>query len=470
MALVTLFLGLLLPWVVGATLLLALRGHRPIGAPGELAWILGAGYFGGALALTLWMRALSQAGIEFGVLVIGAPLLAIAAMIGYFVRSNLEALPAAVREGWRALLDPPGLTGAGRWGWWALLAWIALRFAILALEVVWQPLFPWNAWTQWATKARVWFELGRMVPFGDREAWFAAEGTMYFDAAPHVPPTLPLLQVWASLALGRWDDALMNWPWWQFAVALALAAYGALRSLAVSPLAALVIAYLVSSLPLANVHVAFAGYADLPLATCYACTVLAFLRWAATGDPGNAVAVVVLATACTQITAPGAAWAAMLLPGTIVVVFGRRGITIAAAMIAAILFGLLVLAQSSPTVFGHRLHLGYDPAWVVLAEGYFLLGSWNLLWYGVLAAALLAWRDLVSPSLAPLTLIVCAGTTLLFAMIAFPSARILLAGDASIGRATLQFAPVLVVFAALAFRSFALRCAGASLHGEALRA
>ena len=467
---VALFFGLLLPWVVGAALLLALRGQREIAAPGELAWTLGAGYLAGAFALTLWMRALSKAGVDFGVVAIGAPLLVITALLRYRARIHVKALPAAMRNGWRVLIAPAGLTRAGRWAWWALLAWMTLRFVILALEVAWQPLFPWNAWIQWATKARVWFELGRIVPFGDRQAWFAADGAMYFDAAPQLPPTLPLLQVWASLALGRWDDALMNWPWWQMAAALALAVYGALRSLAMTPLATLVVAFLVSSLPLANVHVAFAGYADLPLAACYACAVLALLRFAANRDRGEALAAVVLALACTQIAAPGAGWAATLLPGAIVVLLPRRGIRIAGALIGAIVFLILVLAQTSPTIFGQRLHFAYDPAWSALGEGYFLLGSWNLLWYGVVAATLLAWRDLVSPLLAPLSLIVCAGATLLFTLIAFPNARLLLAGDMSIGRATLQFAPVLVVFAALAFRSFAERCAHEPANAQAQRA
>ena len=76
---------------------------------------------------------------------------------------------------------------------------------------------------------------------------------------------------------------------------------------------------------------------------------------------------------------------------------------IAAAIVVAILFGLVVVAQSSPTLFGQRLQLAYDPAWGT-GESFFLLGSWNLLWYGVLAAALLAWRDLLLPPLAPLTM------------------------------------------------------------------
>ena len=58
----------------------------------------------------------------------------------------------------------------------AILMWLALRFALLLLDVVWTPLYPWDAWIQWATKARVWYALGQIVPFGRSEAWFAANG------------------------------------------------------------------------------------------------------------------------------------------------------------------------------------------------------------------------------------------------------------------------------------------------------
>jgi hypothetical protein len=352
------------------------------------------------------------------------------------------------------------LEGATLLAWRTLLAWIALRFLLLGMDVSWQPLYPWDAWTQWATKARVWFELGRIVPFAGSEAWFAADGTAYFDAAPGNPPTVPLLQVWACIALGRWDDALMNWPWWQTAVALALAVYGAMRLLDMPSLAALVVTFFVASLPLANVHVALAGYADLPLAAYYTCAVLALLRWIATREPRDAWPVALLAVACTQIKNPSLAWVATLVPGVIVALLPGRGFRIAATGLAAILFLLAVLAQASPTVLGYRLHLDFDPAWHALADDYFLLGSWNLLWYGVVAATLLAWRELATPPLAPLTMIVAAAAVLLFLVFAFPGARFWAADLTPLNRATLHFAPLLVIFGALAFRAFALRWAG----------
>jgi hypothetical protein len=230
-----------------------------------------------------------------------------------------------------------------------------------------------------------------------------------------------------------------------------------MRALGLPALAALAAAFLVASLPLANVHVALAGYPDLPLAAYYTCAALALLRFAAMRDPRDAVLVAVLALACTQIRTPGLGWAATLIPGLIATLFPRRGVSAALILLAATWFAIIALAQTHPVFFGFPLHLAFGPNWSSLTESYFLLGSWNLLWYAALATAILAWRDLVSPSLAPMTLVAAAGLTLLFVVVAFPNARAAVADQTSVNRATLQFAPLAVVFVVLAFRAFADR-------------
>src|SRR5512143_2728093 len=69
---VALVAGLLLPCALGIALLAALRTDaRAPAAPGEIAWIVGAGYLVGAFLLTLWMRLLSLAGVHFGAIAIG---------------------------------------------------------------------------------------------------------------------------------------------------------------------------------------------------------------------------------------------------------------------------------------------------------------------------------------------------------------------------------------------------------------
>ena len=371
MGIVTFIAGLLLPCLLGVAVLAAIRDtKRALAAPGEIAWIVGAGYLAGAFLLTLWMRVLSLAGIPFGAAVIGLPLAA------RDCRARLRRCRGATagsrpwpRSGARCVRWPRHRTStaATRLAWRLFVAWMAIRYASLALEVSWQPLYPWDAWIQWATKARVWYEKGAITPFARTAAWFAAGGSVWFDASPEYPPTVPLLQVWTCIALGRWDDALMNWPWWQFSVALTLAIYGALREQEVPALPALIGAFLVASLPLANVHVALAGYADLPMAAYYTGAVLAFLRWVRSRSPRDAAVALLLAAACTQIKIPGLAWALTIVPGVVVALWPRRGPRYVLIGFAVALFVLAVLAQTSPVILGYRLHLDFDPAWRALA-------------------------------------------------------------------------------------------------------
>ncbi len=452
--------GLKLPWLLGIAVLVATRDTaRKADAPGEVAWIVGAGYLAGAFILTLWMRVLSLAGIRFGALAIGVPLLLVTAAFAWLAwrRHGGAPLVAAAVGALRALVAPMHASRAARLAWQLLLAWLVLRYALLALEVIWQPLYPWDAWIQWATKARVWYEQGRIEPFVRSTEWFAADGTAWFDASPDYPPTLPLLQVWTCIALGRWDDSLMNAPWWQFSVALAFAVYGALRSLDMEALPALVGAFLVASLPLANVHVALAGYADLPMAAYYTVAALAFLRWTHSRSLRDACLVLLLAVACTQIKVPGLIWALTLLPGAVVALLPRQGPKVAAIGLALTIFALAVLAQTNPVVFGYRLHQDFDPAWRALGETQFLLSNWHLLWYAAIIAAVLAGRQLATPALAPLTAIVVTGGVFLVIVFSFTIARSWVIEQTTINRATLHIAPLAAVFAVLAFNAFATR-------------
>ncbi|HMA31280.1 MAG TPA: hypothetical protein VKT00_05645, partial [Casimicrobiaceae bacterium] len=406
--------GRALPWLPGIALVASLSAPGRRGAEaGQAAWVAGCGFFAGAFVLTLWMRAVSMMGLGFSIATIAPPLLVVTLALGAIAwRRNRalrtapvpSALPGSLASpadpGSRALPRSP-LSHAARVLWFGLAGWMVLRFVLLLLEVLWIPLYPWDSWVQWATKARVWYGMGRMVPFVHSEQWFAANGAAWFDAAPSYPATVPLWQVWSSLALGRWDDSLMNLPWWLTGVALGIGVYGLLRSSDASPLRAMIGAWLVSSLPLANVHIALAGYADLPMAAYYAMAALALWRWTLSHRPGDATLALLLAVACVTIKTPGIVWALTLVPAVIVALLPQRGLRIVGIGVAAALFVLLVLARTHPVVLGYRLHLDFEPSWTGLVESFFLLGNWHLLWYAAIAVAIVAWRDLRSPRLLP---------------------------------------------------------------------
>jgi hypothetical protein len=224
-------------------------------------------------------------------------------------------------------------------------------------------------------------------------------------------------------------------------------------------MAALVGAFLVASLPLANTHVALAGYADLPMAAWYTAAALAFLRWTRSRAAGDAAVTLLLATACTQIKNPGWFWAATLLPGLVVVLLPRIGVRLVLAGFAVAAIALVALARFQISLFNYQIKLDYNPAWGDLLQSYFLLGNWHLLWYGAIAVAVLAWRQLLAPALAPLTMIVAGGLLFLFFVFGFTTASFYISDQTTVNRATLHLAPLIVVFMVVAWQAFARRWA-----------
>lgn len=450
-----LFLGTALQWTLGIALVLALPRRAPLlPQPGGIAWVVGTGALVGSFVSTLWMRVLALAGIPFGIASIGLPMILLALLFAWLGwRRERGAGGAALAAGMRSLVALD-LRGAARILWWVVLGWLALRFALLLVEVLVRPLYPWDAWTQWATKARVWFELKTMAPFVKPDVWFAVPGAGFIDAGPHYPATVPLLMAWANVLLGRWDDALMNLPFWVLAVGFCVAVFGFLRREGFGAPAALVGAWIVSALPLANAHVALAGYADLPLAFYFALAALAGYRWSVSRDWTDAIVAVLCAAACPMIKVPGIVWLAVLVPGLVLALAPRLGLRIALAGFVAGAVALLALAQTTPRILGYALHLDFAPDWAALGNSYFMFGNWHLLWYGVIGAALLARRQVLAPPLVPLTVVLLAGLFFLFVVFGFTNAREWVTDQTTVNRATLHMAPLMAVWMLLAFRAW----------------
>jgi hypothetical protein len=473
MDVVALWLGWVLVWACGAALVaLVYARSELIAGEGALAFVVGFGWFLGQFLLTLLMRALSAMGAAFGVASIGGPLLLTTVLAAWLaVRRNRGNMAALVRDAPRRSFGM-GLAGAQRAAWLALAAWLGIRLALLLLEVLRRPLYPWDAWTQWATKARVWFELRRMAPFVPFSEWLAAPaGSVYVDAAPHYPATVPLTQTWSATLLGRWDDALVNLPWWLSGVAFAFALYGCLRQLRFGALAALAGTWLVLSLPILDTHVALAGYADLPMAAYLTLAALSWLRFVRTREWHELAMACVLSAACVTIKNPGIVWVVMLLPGIVTAWLPRRGRMLAAIAFAVAAAAALVLTETSVTILGYRLQLDYDMPWRGLFDAYLAYANWHLLFYGALAVTVLGWRRLLQPEVAPLTIIVAFGIAFLLFGFAFTNARLWVEDQSTVNRATLHLAPLIVVWTMVAFRAWAegIRNRDAAPEGVPLR-
>lgn len=441
MDLIRLFAGWALPALLGIALVRRAYVRWPLPHAPHGTWIVGTGILAGAFVLTLEMRAVSWLGGSFGLLTIGVPLLVATIALAW---PELRAWRSHKASAARTLgLQERGIT---RIAFFALLAWMAARAMLLLLEAMRIPLYPWDAWTQWATKAKVWFAVGHMAPFAPFEAWINAGPGVYYDAAPAYPATVPLWQVWSCVAMGRWDDALMNLPWWLIFVALVLALYGFLRMQGFAPLFALVGTWLVSSMPILDAHVALAGYADLPLACYFGVGALAGYMALNGRSVAHAVVAIVLLAALPLIKTPGWVWLATLAPAVIVALAPRYGLRITVAGWIAGLVVVVILSRLDVRLFNYQLHMNLQLPWRGLVEAYLSFANWHMLFWLLPAVVIVARRWLLARDIAPLTVVLISGVMFLFLGFSLTNAWVWVEDQSTVNRATLHLAPLLATW------------------------
>ncbi len=389
MASLGLFAALAFPWLLGC---IALAPWWPKPQPGRLPLLLGYGLLLGwaLVAMGLWVW--GAAGARFSLLAGLAPAL-VALGSGWWGYRRMgpwqlgEPLPLVERE------------ALGSWVGLLLLAILALRGFDLLYELVTQPLFAWDSWMNWSPKTKVWFFSGYMEPFVAPKEWLArADEPLYTISTYHYPPLVPLMQLWGLLGLGRWDDTLMNLPWWFALVGLGLAFYGQGRGWGLSPLTALVFVYLLLSMPFIGVHVALPGYADIWLAAFYGLSAMALLRWAGDGDRRQLVLALLFGITCIAVKLPGTVWAVTLLPAIVGYRLRWRHLVIPLILCAVPL--ILLFSPYSVTFDwpwgGGEFRIGAERLWIpgftqsvityrpvagaVLANT-LAMPNWHLFWY-----------------------------------------------------------------------------------------
>ncbi|MTW19566.1 hypothetical protein [Allochromatium palmeri] len=453
-------LSLLLPWLTGTVLV---RRLWPAGTPGVWPLALGYGYWLGLLAGALALYPLSMLGLRvaFWLLMLGFAL-----TLGWAVHGWRPPAWGALQS-FQPAWDRDRRALGSRLLCVLLLGWIGLRFTVLALEVWWQPLYPWDAWTTWAVRARVWSELGQLVPFVAPKVWASdSSGAVYTIEAWHYPSLVSFLALWPTLAAGGWNETAANLPWLGGAIALALGFYGQARLWGTSPLTSLVALWLLISLPLLDTHVALAGYADLWLAGALGLSLMAFLQWTRTGDRRQAVFCLVLAASWPLLKLEGAAWLVLLVPAWILAEarWRRIGLSlIAAAVLGFGLAWLIGLRFEAPLIgqieisatalqlpFIGRFELGYHDNWGVFARTLLGLENWHLLGYLLLVGlAVASWRIVRgerSPWLLSGLTLVLGSLMLLWGLFFLTDAHRWAEQGTSLGRLLLQFVPFYVFF------------------------
>lgn len=298
---------------------------------------------------------------------------------------------------------------AGHWRWLivALFALLAVRAVLLCDEILLRPTLPWDAWWVWSARAKAWALGGSVDPIVGPDAWLA-QGTRLLrtGTAWNYPPLLAWIELWYAAAAGGWTETLVNLPWFGLWLALLALCYGQWRVLGAPRLHAAVGVYALGSLPLLNVHVALAGYADPWLTACFGAGVLCWLRWLKHGQRGQLALAAAFALLMPMFKFEGMVWvlclAGLVAFGAVPARWRGRGI-----VALSLLFGGVVLAS-----------IALDLAWIrlardllsgasggssasssfavlrALADGLFAQYNWHLFWYLVFGVTLWRWHRL----------------------------------------------------------------------------
>ena len=441
-ALIGLPLSVMLPWVTGTLWVRALA--RDDDCPGWMA-SAGYGYLIGVFAITLVMRLLDAVGIRWTLPWIALPVLTLAIAGHMLSRSSRSPRACWISAHRSFVLLPVWMRGL----FWACLALIVVRVVDLGLELFWRPLLPWDAWAHWATKARVWFEYGRMVPFVSPAEWLRAGNAIHFmDYHSNYPATVPLLQVWTDICLGGWNESRMEAPWLSVIISLALAYYAQMRRAGIGIAPSILSTYALMSLPFLDLHVALAGTADLYVAAAYGMAAIALWQWALTRKRSDLVLALAMAMICTAVKVEGVLWALTLLPGAIVAVNRRIGFALT-ALIAVAAAGYLAFGPEQLTIFNYMLRTRFEDVSLPLAEHLFVMDNWHLLWFAAIAAIILRWRVLLREDFAPMTITMLGGCAFVFVVFFYSSASGGVDDESLVNRLLLHLVPALAFYLSL---------------------
>jgi len=264
--------------------------------------------------------------------VVAAQLALLGAAVGPLELAVLTAMLALI--GWRRR-RPSKRTLRGRRGAWLggageiatsvvlLLGLLLLAHVTRMLET--RPLYEWDGWAIWATKARALYVFG-----GAYEPVFA-----HYAPVQH-PLFFPALEAIDFRALGRFDGTLVHVQLGLLGIGFAAALWTLLRERVPALFASICVLAIVSAS--AFVKQLSTNYADVPLAIMVALGVVCLARWIADGERSLLAPTAVFLAAATLTKPEGLLFAAAALVAALAS-GGRerlRGTLLASAAVAAL--------------------------------------------------------------------------------------------------------------------------------------
>jgi len=288
-----------------------------------------------------------------------------------------------------------------------LASWGLLHLLLVSLEILGQPLYPWDAWLAWVYRSKAWFLAGGMVEVASPSTWLLSTSPdVYTIDAWSYPRFASIVPYWAALSLGHWSETLINLPVPLAGIAITMALYGQCRETGMSTLVSVTACYLLVSVPLFATHMALAGYADIWMAGFTGLGFVALITGAVLGRRSQAVLGFLMLGLGVLVKNEGVVWLLAALLMQLLITLNWR----------ASLAGVIVLLAGGWTAYAlgvTQLNIPYlgkfgvadgrlvipfigsfvleaHNVWPAYVENFFRMSSWNLLWVLVTASLLIA--------------------------------------------------------------------------------
>lgn len=319
----------------------------------------------------------------------------------------------------RSLLKVPVAVEAREWAVFTVLVLVMAMVAWhLMDEAVSRPIFPWDAWSAWSVKAKVWLGLGHYVDFVSFNEWLeAGDPQLYVNEAWRYPEGIALYQLWLTQLNGTWDDRVAVLPWTGMWIAANLAFYHGMRALDASRVFSVGAGLVVLTTPIIAVQIALPGYMDVWLGVCLLSATIwsaVFLRDGCWRSAAIALLVLALAVA---IKLEGSLWAAVVLASVGMAKLTDRGRQRVYVALPVLILVWLVSGGFSFEIFGTpiivtrdlidlpyigRVALSVSNPTPALTKAFFVLPNWNLLWYALPFAVIVTLRGLDKTPVRPM--------------------------------------------------------------------
>ena len=165
------------------------------------------------------------------------------------------------------------------WPYFLLITLIAAHLLLVLASNLTRDIFPWDAFTTWMYRAKVWVLNDEMLNFQGVNQWLQSGGLGYALPASHYPPSVSAVAAFSSALSSGWDDQSASMPWFFAMLAVGSMMFGVCKQSGLATLPSLAVLYLLISLPIVGMHGVLAGYADLWMVGTSGMGLAALLLW-----------------------------------------------------------------------------------------------------------------------------------------------------------------------------------------------